>query len=93
MQRDRFEIILPYQPPQIVEVRLWGQDLSTSRLALKDRFDRIFWLNGDKVGFDVTVYRATTQPPRIRLVIFGDYQEALFTAWDGGVKNVPIKRV
>lgn len=91
MHRDYFEITLPYQPTQIVEVRLWGG--GASRLSLVDRFGRIFWLNGEAVGFNVTVFRSTTLPPKIRLVIYGKYEKALFTSFDCVVQEVPIRRV
>lgn len=91
MHREYFEITLPFQAPQIVEVRLWGG--GSSRLGLKDRFERLFWLNGESVGFDVRVFRSTTLPPKIRLVIYGDYEQALFTSFDCVVKSVPIKRI
>jgi hypothetical protein len=91
MHREYFEITLPYQSPQIVEVRLWGG--GASRLALVDRFGRSFWLNGESVGFNVRVFRSTTLPPKIRLVIYGDYEKALFTSFDCVVKEVPIRRI
>lgn len=91
MIREHFEITLPFQAPQLVEVRLWGG--GASRLCLVDRYGRIFWLNGENVGFNVRVFRSTTLPPRVRLVIYGDYEKALFTSFDCVVKEVAIRRI
>jgi hypothetical protein len=89
---ERFSIVLPRQDPQIVEVRLWGG--GASRLALKDRFDRLVYLDGEAVGFDVRVYRQQRPfPPTIKLVILGFYEEAIFTSFDGAKHNVPIKGI
>lgn len=91
MIREHFEITLPYQAPQLVEVRLWGG--GASRLCLVDRYGRSFWLNGENVGFNVRVFRSTTIPPKIKLVIYGDYEEALYTSFDCVVHKVPIRRL
>lgn len=90
MRIERFEITIPRQDPQVVEVRLWGG--GASRLALKDRFDRLVFLDGEDVGFGVTVYRQQKpHPPRIKLVISGNYEEAIYTSFDGLKHNVTIR--
>ena len=91
MLRERFLLTLPWQEPQIIDVRKWSS--GNCRLALLDRFNRFFWLSGEDVGFGVTVYRSSHANPRVRLVIFGDYERALWTAWDGDIYDVQIKKM
>lgn len=90
MKREYFIINLPYQDPQIVEVRLWGGGFS--RLRLLDRYSRPVWLQGESVGFNVQVYRQMVgSPPKVKLVIFGNYEKALYTNWDQSVTEVKIE--
>jgi hypothetical protein len=91
MIREKFELTLPYQAPQIVDVRRWGP--GHSRISVVDRFNRFFWLNGEDVGFNVTVYRSSTSSPRVRLVIYGDYEAAIWTELDGKISEVNIRRL
>jgi hypothetical protein len=91
MIRERFLLTLPWQEPQIIDVRKWSS--GNCRLSLLDRFNRFFWMNGEDVGFNVTVYRSSFSSPCVKLVIFGDYERALWTAWDGVVYEVQINKM
>jgi len=85
------EIKLPHQKPQIVCVRLLATGLY--RLGLVDRFDRMEYLNGETVGFDITIFQTLRFPRLTRLVVRGDWEAAMFRNFEGQTVSVPVRRV
>lgn len=83
------ELKLPHQKAQIVRVRrlLTGQ----MRVGIRDRFDRLEWLNGEEIGFGIIVFQTLKFPKIARLVVRNDWSEALFRNFEGQSVQVEIK--
>lgn len=85
------ELKLPWQKVQIARVR----HLATGqyRIGIADRFDRIEWLNGEEVGFDVIVFQTLRFPKITRLVVRNDWTEALFRNFEGQSVPVGVRKI
>jgi hypothetical protein len=85
------EIKLPYQKPQNVLVRKMHNGIY--RLAIFDRFDRVEFLNGEDVGFDVIVFNTCKFPRIVRLVLKKTWDEGLFRNFEGQVLNIEVREI
>jgi hypothetical protein len=90
MLKVHCKLSLPFQKPQHIEIlSLHNGFLRTSII---DRFDRVEWLLGEDVGFDILVFHAVRVPRIMRLTI-RDYKDAIFRNQQGEVFDVSIERV
>ena len=87
MKEIILEVKLPYQKPQNILIRQMFNGIY--RLALLDRFDRVEYLNGQDIGFDIIVFSTCRFPRIIRLVVKTDWSEAIFTNFEG--QSVPVE--
>lgn len=82
---------LPWQKPQIISVRAMPN--GRYRTAIMDRFDRMTWLDGEHVGFDIIVFQTMKFPKITRLVFKDDFSQALFRNWEGQTLEVECRIV
>lgn len=88
MRRKFLKIILPYQRPQVIELR-WLPN-NTIRTSIADRYDRVEWLNGEQVGFGILVFYSMRAPRIIRFTMRDDFSEAIYRNFEGQSLEVEI---
>jgi len=89
MKEYLLEVKLPYQKPQNILVKQMHNGIY--RLALLDRFDRVEYLNGEYVGFDVIVFSTCRYPRVVRLVAKTDWSEVIFKNFEGQFVDVEVR--
>jgi hypothetical protein len=82
---------LPWQKPQHIEIKRLANGVY--RTSILDRYDRVEWLMGEDVGFDVIVFKNMKFPRTTLLTIKSDWSQALFKNWEGQSLEVEIYRV
>lgn len=63
------------------------------RTSILDRYDRVEWLQGEDVGFDIIVFQSMRFPRTTRLTMKKDFSQALFRNFEGQALEVEIFRV
>ena len=84
-------LLLPYQRPQNIEVRQFPN--LSYRTSIADRYDRVEWLMGEDVGFDVLVFQSMRFPRTTRLTILADFSRAIFKNYEGQCLEVEIFKI
>jgi hypothetical protein len=84
-------LLLPWQKPQNIEIRMLPN--GTYRTSIVDRYDRVEWLAGEDVGFDVLVFQSMRFPRTTRLTIKKTWDEAIFRNFEGQALEVEIFRI
>jgi hypothetical protein len=90
MREFLIELKLPYQKPQIINVRMMANGIY--RMAVLDRFDRVETLSGEEIGFGIIMFQTFKFPRIIRLVVRENWSEALYRNWEGQAVLVDIHK-
>lgn len=76
----RYLMQIPWQPPQTIDVRQVG---SRYVFEFRDRLGRRAVVEGERLGYHVTVFRARSAADVTRFVVYGAFRSVTYRAFDG----------
>jgi hypothetical protein len=87
MRDGAVTIQIPWQPPQSINVRRLG---SSYVFTFRDGLGRQTVVQGETIGYGVTLFISRVPQSATRFVIYGDWLSAYYRAYDGTETAVMI---